>query len=103
MAIQPIDIGSISSIEPGPIAGAGEDVAGLGGQADGRGFGAMLAGLSGVEAGGNRAITDLAVDANRDLHDVVLAVEMESIAFDLAVQIRNRMVDAYQEIFRMNI
>ena len=49
------------------------------------------------------ALADLAVGGDRDLHDVVLAVEMESIAFELAVQIRNRLVEAYQEIFRMSV
>jgi flagellar hook-basal body complex protein FliE len=38
-----------------------------------------------------------------DLHDVVLAAEMESLAFNLAVEIRNRLVDAYGEISRMQI
>ncbi len=38
-----------------------------------------------------------------DLHDAVLAAELESLSFDLAVQIRNRLVDAYQEIFRMSV
>ena len=33
----------------------------------------------------------------------MLAVEMESIAFELAIQIRNRLVDAYNESFRMAI
>ena len=48
-------------------------------------------------------MVDLAVGGEQDLHDIVLAVEMESIAFELAVQIRNRLVDAYSEIFRMSI
>ena len=53
------------------------------------------------EAGG--ALADLAVGGEQDLHDAVLAVEMESIAFELAVQMRNRLVEAYQEIFRMSV
>ena len=52
---------------------------------------------------GERTVADIATGGERDLHDVVLAVEMESLAFDLAVQIRNRLLEAYSEIFRMQI
>lgn len=66
-------------------------------------FASLLAGLGEMQGDADAAIADLAVGGDRDLHDVVLAVEMESIAFELAVQIRNRLVDAYQEIFRMSV
>lgn len=67
------------------------------------GFGAMLTGLSAVQGDADLAVQELAVGGDGELHDAVLAVEMESIAFELAVQIRNRLVDAYQEVFRMSI
>ena len=70
--------------------------------ADG-GFGDVLEGLAAVEADASGAITDLAIGGDIDLHEAVLAVEMESIAFDLAIQVRNRLVEAYQEIFRMTV
>ena len=66
-------------------------------------FGELLGGLQSVEQQGGRALADLAVGGSTDLHDVVLAAELESLSFDLAVQIRNRLVDAYQEIFRMSV
>ncbi len=69
----------------------------------GGGFGALLDSLGQTQADAEAALVDLAVGGDMDLHDVVLAVEMESIAFELAVQIRNRLVDAYQEIFRMSV
>ena len=69
----------------------------------GSGFESVLGQLSQVQQGADGALTDLAVNRDAELHDVVLAVEMESLAFDLAVQIRNRLVDAYQEIFRMSV
>ena len=72
------------------------------GNGDGQ-FGELLNALGGMEAEAEAALTDLAVGGERDLQDVVLAVEMESIAFELAVQIRNRLVSAYQEIFRMSV
>ena len=84
--------------------GAGADGSrALAGSGDGGGFGELLSSLGEIQAEAGSALTDLAVDGERDLHDVVLAVEMESIAFELAVQIRNRLVDAYQEIFRMSV
>jgi flagellar hook-basal body complex protein FliE len=66
-------------------------------------FGALLGSLAGSQQAADGARADIAVGADRDLHDAVLAVEMESLAFDLAVQIRNRLVDAYQEVFRMSV
>lgn len=67
------------------------------------GFGAVLSGLSGVQADSDLAVQQLAVGGDGELHDAVLAVEMESIAFELAIQVRNRLVDAYQEVFRMSV
>ncbi len=77
-------------------------VTGADGAEDGR-FGGLLQALTEIEAQADAAVVDLAVGGEMDLHDVVLAVEMESIAFELATQIRNRLVDAYQEVFRMSV
>lgn len=74
-----------------------------GGTSGGVDFGALMDGLGQIEQEGATAIEELAVGAEGDLHDAVLAVEMESIAFELAIQVRNRLVDAYQEIFRMSV
>ena len=66
-------------------------------------FGGLLDALQQTGAQADAALADLAVGGDMDLHDVVLAVEVESIAFELATQLRNRLVCAYQEIFRMNV
>ncbi len=66
-------------------------------------FDQLLNNLSSVSGAADAALTDLALGGETDIHDVVLAAEMESITFDLAVQIRNRLVDAYQQIFRMQV
>lgn len=81
-------------------SGAAGSTTGSGG---GTGFGQLLDSLTRAQEQGNQAMTDLATGAPRDLHDVMLAVEGESLAFDLAVQMRNKIVDAYQEIFRMSV
>lgn len=83
----------------GPVVGTGTDA----GAGPAGGFAQILAGLSGSSSAADSAVTRLAAGQDNDLHDVMLSVESEGLAFDLAVQIRNRLVDAYSEIFRMQV
>lgn len=39
----------------------------------------------------------------QDLHQVMIAAEKAGIAFQMTVQIRNKVVEAYQEIMRMQV
>lgn len=39
----------------------------------------------------------------RDLHQVMIAAQEAGLAFELTMQIRNKIVDAYQEIMRMQV
>jgi flagellar hook-basal body complex protein FliE len=93
-------LGGVSALalDDGSSAGAAAAGAGSGG-----GFGKLLDGLTNSASTADSAVKDLAVGGNADLHDVTLSVQMESLSFDLAVQIRNRLVDAYQEMFRMQV
>lgn len=70
---------------------------------DGSSFANLLESLGGVTGKADEAVQDLATGEERDLHDVVLAVEMESMSFELAVQLRNHLVDAWNEVFRMSV
>jgi flagellar hook-basal body complex protein FliE len=92
-------VGSTGVPDVGSIVG-GDTIAGGDG---GSGFSSILDSLNDAAGMADQAVTDVAVGGDADLHDVTLAVEMESLAFDLAVQIRNRLVDAYTEVFRMQI
>src|SRR5215467_3106196 len=38
-----------------------------------------------------------------DLHEVMLARETASLHFQLAVQVRNKLVEAYQDVMRMQV
>jgi flagellar hook-basal body complex protein FliE len=89
----------------GNVGGASpsSQLAPSGGASGGVNFGELMNGLQEIEQDGASSIQDLAVGAEGDLHDAMLNVELESIAFELAVQVRNRLVDAYQEIFRMSV
>ena len=45
----------------------------------------------------------LALGESVELHDVVLAAEKARLALDLVVQVRNKAIEAYQEIMRMQV
>lgn len=48
-------------------------------------------------------IQALAVGKNGDLHNTMIAMEEADVSFQLLMQIRNKIVAAYQEIMRMQI
>ena len=39
----------------------------------------------------------------KDVHDVMIAVEKASVSFELMMEIRNKMIEAYHEMFRMQV
>jgi flagellar hook-basal body complex protein FliE len=45
----------------------------------------------------------LAVGEVSDLHQVMIAMEKSSLALQMTMQVRNKIVDAYQEIMRMQM
>ena len=49
------------------------------------------------------AVQDFLTGKNEELHTVALAVQKAQISFDLGLQVRNKVVDAYQEIMRMQM
>lgn len=94
-----LGLGGTHAAAGGPTTGAAART----GEAAAGGFAQILSGLNGASSTADDAVTRLATGQDNDLHDVMLSVESEGLAFDLAVQIRNRLVDAYSEIFRMQV
>ena len=54
-----------------------------------------------VEADSN--INDLATGKQPDIHRTMIAMEKASISFELLMQIRNKVISAYDSIMRMPI
>lgn len=72
---------------------------------DGAGFGSRLRELvNGVDALQDQA-GELQTSAIRgedvEVHDVMIASEQAGLAFALMLEVRNKLVDAYQELMRM--
>jgi flagellar hook-basal body complex protein FliE len=73
----------------------------------GGGFGAMLedalSKLSDLQTNAASQSQDLATGQAKDIDSVVLAVEQASLGLEVASQVRNKAVEAYQDIFRMQV
>jgi flagellar hook-basal body complex protein FliE len=99
------------SIESTGFIPVGADLAGLAGleqaQLPRSDFGQWLDGRLGeINAGVQNAdhlIQQLAVGEISNLHHVMMEVEKAKLTFELAVQLRNKALEAYQEVIRMQI
>jgi flagellar hook-basal body complex protein FliE len=49
------------------------------------------------------AVQKFMTGENEELHTAVLATQKASLAFELGLQVRNKVVDAYQEVMKMQI
>jgi len=70
-------------------------------------FGDMLSSaIQSIESQQNKAsdsIQKFLSGENEELHTTVLATQKASLAFELGLQVRNKVVDAYQEIMKMQM
>lgn len=67
---------------------------------------AMSSALKEVSQMQNRAddlAVRLAIGKNVDIHEAVLATEEAQLAFNFTMQIRNKLIEAYQEVMRMPV
>lgn len=57
---------------------------------------------AGIERSG-KAATELALGQSDNLHQVMIGAERTRLQFELAMSMRNRVLEAYQEIMRMQV
>lgn len=98
-----MEVARIQSIGGPPNTGATPAPAAVSGTGFADLLGRALSSLQAVSDNADAKVAALAAGEDVELHDVMLALEAESLATSLAVQVRNKAVEAYQEIFRMNI
>ncbi len=103
MPLDPLTLSNAAgSVLNRPKAGAeaatGAGMAGSFGAALGR----LIDGIEGSSAAANQAVTGM-MEKTTDVHDAMIALQREELTLQLSVQIRNKLVSAYQEIMRMPI
>ena len=77
------------------------------GGAQGYDFQAMLRGAIGqvenARSTANDAIQKFVAGQNQELHSTVLATQNAELQFEMLMQVRNKVVSAYEEIMRMQL
>ena len=75
--------------------------------AEGKSFGDVLTDslkqVNGAQRQADDAIAALATGGNTTLHDTMLAVQQAELSFKLMMSVRNKLVEAYQEVLRMSV
>jgi flagellar hook-basal body complex protein FliE len=54
-----------------------------------------------MHASAQQQVTQLATGDRQDIHNVMIQVEKADVAFQLMMQVRNKIVSAYQEVSKM--
>ncbi|MCC7353536.1 MAG: flagellar hook-basal body complex protein FliE [Anaerolineae bacterium] len=74
---------------------------------EGASFGDLMKGavqqLNQVQNEADVAAMQVATGQGGDLHNALITVEEASLAFQLALQVRNKAIEAYQEVMRMQV
>jgi flagellar hook-basal body complex protein FliE len=99
-------VAAISTVSP-PVTGLTQPAAASVTRAPGASFTDMLeTGIERLNAQmltADSLVTRLAAGEDVDLHEVMIALETESIGVQTALQIRNKAIEAYKEIMAMPI
>jgi flagellar hook-basal body complex protein FliE len=56
-----------------------------------------------LQKGADGNIQKLATGQPVDLHDVTISMEQSNLGFQLGMQVRNKLIEAYQEVMRMPV
>jgi flagellar hook-basal body complex protein FliE len=103
MAIDAIAAKVITSVTtsaattPAATAPAGE-----GGQSFGASLARLVDTVEQSHAGANSAVNGM-LAGQTDVHDAMIAMQRADLTLQLGVQVRNKLVNAYQEIMRMPV
>lgn len=91
----------LSNLGTSPVPSTGPTQGGNGGFAKALGEALDSVGRSQAEA--DLAVEQLQTGESRNLHEVMIAMEKADISLKLAVQMRNKVLEAYQEVMRMQV
>jgi flagellar hook-basal body complex protein FliE len=69
----------------------------------GKFFSELVSKVNDIQVQSDKSVQALASGENKNLHEVLIEVEKASISFQFMSQVRNKALDAYQEVMRMQV
>lgn len=69
----------------------------------GKFFSELVSKVNDIQIQSDKSVQQLASGENKNLHEVMIAVEKASISFQFMSQVRNKAIEAYQEVMRMQV
>jgi flagellar hook-basal body complex protein FliE len=76
-------------------------------QAEGKGFSHVLkdaiADINKLQTNADEAIAKVQLDNTASIHEAMIALEQASVSFRAMMQVRNKILDAYQEVMRTQV
>lgn len=94
-------------IDPVSIPGQGSTAPAKGERSEGLGFKDQLKSLlyqvNEMGQVADEKVISVVTGESDDLHNAMVALEEANVSFQLMLEVRNKMLEAYQEINRMNI
>jgi flagellar hook-basal body complex protein FliE len=102
MAIEALGkLGSLATPSAAPTSKT-TSAAGGTGQSFGESLMSLVENVEQTGAEANTAVSNM-LDKSGDVHDAMIALQRAEMSLQLTVQIRNKLVSAYQDIMRMPI
>lgn len=86
------DIGAVGSTSGASAAGSFADT-----------LKQAIGSVNDLQVTANKAMQDLSTGKTDNVADVMIASEKADIALKLMVQVRNKIIDAYQEVMKMQV
>lgn len=100
-------IGGIGAIGPAGVGGVRPDFGGAGRIGGGQDFGEMvksgLQNVSNAEQAVDKVAQTIATGGPAEIHELMAASSKAQLSVELLVQVRNKAVEAYQEIMRIQV
>ena len=80
-----------TTVSASPLAGAGKF------------FSELVSKVNDLQSQSDQSIQGLVSGENKNLHEVMISMEKASVSFLFLSQVRNKAIDAYQEVMRMQV
>jgi flagellar hook-basal body complex protein FliE len=105
---KPMDLSTIESDLRSLSGGAGTSAKGGIGATEDKGefLNLLKEGISDVNKGmreSEKASMDLATGKSSNIHETMLSVSKAELGFNMLVQLRNKAIEAYQDVMRMQV